>query len=379
MSLQAANHEWTLAMDSVPHPEWSDFDKKLAAMASVVQSAGCDRLVLRRQPNLSYLVGGRSNVPQTLDSACFDLILEAGSEPKATVVTNAIEARRLAATELAGAPVEWDIVDWWADRSQRLPAGRGVASDGGIPDTTDLSAQVATVRRSLTPHQQGQLRELCMDAASAATRSATQLTPYTTEYQAAGIFARELLAGAMDPIVLLVAGKERMVRDRHPLPTTAAFGDRAMLVCCARRHGLVASVTRIISFTSLSASESERYDALLRVEADFLNASLPGVSLGEVVSSAVTAYGREGFDPQEWHHHHQGGFTGWEPREFPARPTSSELIQVNGMLGWNPSAAGWKVEDTCLITADGPDPLVHDSSWPTRVIAGRERPGVLEV
>ncbi|MHB1008277.1 MAG: M24 family metallopeptidase, partial [Propionibacteriaceae bacterium] len=351
---------------------------KLAAMASVARSAGCDRLVLRRQSNLSYLVGGRSNVPQTLDSACFDLVIETEPVPKATVVTNAIEAPRLAATELAGAPTDWDVVDWWTDRSQRLPSGPGVASDGGVPDTTDLSAQVATVRRSLTPHQQGQLRELCRDAAAAATRSATRLTPYLIEYEAAGIFARELLAGAMDPIVLLVAGQERMPRDRHPLPSTAVLGDRAMLVCCARRHGLVASVTRIISFSPLTATDWDRYDALLRVEAAFLDATLPGVSLGEVVSSAVTAYGREGFDALEWHHHHQGGFTGWEPREFPARPTSGELIQINGMLGWNPSAAGWKVEDTCLVTAQGAEPLVQDHSWPTRVVSGRERPAVLE-
>ena len=366
-------------MDSVPHPEWSDFETKLTAMASVATAAGCDRLVLRRQSNLSYLVGGRSHVPQTLDAACFDIVVEAGPRPGATIVTNAIEAPRLQATELADAPVEWHVVDWWDDRVRRLPTGAGVASDGGLVGTVDLGAEVAVVRRSLTPRQQAQVRVLCRDAASAASRAATRLVPSLSEYEAAGILARELLADAMDPIVLLVAGRDRLARDRHPLPSTGPLGDRAMLVCCARRNGLVASVTRIVSFQSLGARDRDRYEAILRVEADYLDATRPGVTLGEVVSSAVTAYAREGFDPDEWHRHHQGGLTGWEPREFPARPTSPEVIPLNGMLGWNPSADGWKVEDTCLVTAAGAEPLVHDDWWPTQVVAGRRRPGVLEV
>ena len=366
-------------MESVPHPDWSEFATKLARLAAVAVSAGCDRLVLRRQANLSYLIGGRSHVPQTLDSACFDVIVHAGPEPTATVVTNAIEAPRLRDTELADAPIQWVVVNWWEDRTARLPRGSAVASDSGLPGTIDLSGQVAVVRRSLTGNQQAQLRVLCRDAAAAATRSMNWLTPYLTEYEAAGRFAGELLADAMDPIVLLVAGADRLARDRHPLPSTGPLGDRAMLVCCARRNGLVASVTRIISFTALDGRDRDRYDALLRVEAAFLDATVPGVSLGEAVSSAVTAYGREGFDPDEWQHHHQGGLTGWEPREFPARPTSPELIQLNGVVGWNPSASGWKVEDTCLVTANGPEPLVDDGSWPTQLVAGRRRPAVVEV
>jgi len=113
------------------------------------------------------------------------------------------------------------------------------------------------------------------------------------------------------------------------------------------------------------------------VEAAFLDATLPGRSLGEAFAAGAEAYARHGFDPLEWHRHHQGGFTGWQPREFPADPASEPLLQDGCVVAWNPSAAGWKVEDTTLVTAAGPQPLVADGTWPTIECGGRRRPDVL--
>lgn len=45
-----------------------------------------------------------------------------------------------------------------------------------------------------------------------------------------------------------------------------------MGVICARRKGLIASVTRILSFNSLSKEIEQRYQGLLNVEAAFLAA-----------------------------------------------------------------------------------------------------------
>lgn len=359
----------------VPRPHTAELETKLSALRRIASETEATNLVLRRQGSLSWLLGGRSNVPNTLDAACLDAII---TPDELILVSNAIEAPRLQATEFAGIPAQWRVIPWWDDRASALPTEQ-TASDLPLPGMFDAAAQVADLRRVLTPAQRADLAELCADAAAATTRAALQLRPELTEYAAAGLLAGELLADAMDPIVLLVAGRERLASDRHPLPTTAPLGERAMLVCCARRHGLVASVTRIVNFGELSAAEHDRYRALLEVEADFLDASRPGTTLGDALATGTAGYARHGFAPDEWHRHHQGGFSGWEPREFPARPGSPQPLVEHQVLAWNPSADGWKVEDTCLVTADGVRPLVADEQWPSIEVRGRSRPDVLQV
>jgi Xaa-Pro aminopeptidase len=368
-----------MAADQVPSGIGPDLPQKTSQLQTLAARMGASTVVLREQASLSWLLGARSNVPQTLDTSCFDVVVDSdGADGAAlTVVTNAIEAPRLRDTELAGLNTHWTVVPWWGNRDAALPDGPDVISDRPYRDVIDGGAQVAEIRRQLTAHQSQQLREVCRDAASAATAAAQRIAPGTTEYAAAGLLADELLSRALDPVVLMVAGHERMRQHRHPLPTTRPVGRRVMLVCCARRHGLVASVTRIVVFGSPLPGEQDAYRRLLEVERGFLDETRPGTRIGDIVTAATRGYASQGFDPEEWHHHHQGGFSGWQPREYPAHPGSQHPVPLASVVAWNPSAAGWKVEDTCLVTASGPEPLVHDNSWPALDVAGRPRPDLL--
>jgi hypothetical protein len=92
--------------------------------------------------------------------------------------------------------------------------------------------------------------------------------------------------------------------------------------------------------------------------------------------AACAASAANGF-ADEWQRHHQGGFSGFQPREFPAHTACDDVIHEGRVVAWNPSGGSWKVEDTCLVGATGPEPLVHDSSWPTVEVGGRPRPDVL--
>ena len=356
---------------------WADLPEKVAELATVARDRGLDTLVLRDPANLTWLLGGRVNVPQTLDTACLDVVLDCVSRPRITLVTNAIAAPRLRDIELAGLDATWDVVPWWEARDPRLPRGTHVGSDRPLPDALPLAGEVARLRRHPTNRQRRLLREVCCDAAAAATAAAAGLTPTTTGYQAAGLLARELLDRELDPIVLLVGGAPHLEAHRHPLPTGDPLGVRAMLVACARRHGLVASVTRIVSFDPLGADEHDAYERLLHVEQAFLDASRVGARLGDVVAAGTAAYAAQGFSRDEWHRHHQGGFSGFQPREFPASPASDEIVTEGAVLAWNPSAAGWKVEDTALVEGAGPETLVHDDAWPTVKVGDRLRPDVL--
>ncbi|MGO4603418.1 M24 family metallopeptidase [Terrabacter sp. 2YAF2] len=367
---------------------WIDLGEKLARLRGLARALDLDTLVLREPATLTWLLGARVNVPQTLDSACLDVVVHLGDDvdgasvrPGLTVVTNAIEAPRLRDSELAGldtvCDLRWEVVPWWESRDGKLPTGHRVGSDRPLADGTGVGADLAALRRQLTQRQQDLLAAVCRDTAAAATAAALTLSPGTTGYAAAGELARQLLERELDPIVLLVGGADHLDTHRHPLPLAEAVGERAMLVACGRRHGLVASVTRIVSFTPFEDEQRDTYARLLRVEQAFLDATRVGARLGDVVSDGCAAYARQGFAPEEWHRHHQGGLSGFQPREFPAHPSSDVVLGDGAVVAWNPSAAGWKVEDTTLVLPDGPRTLVTDELWPSLEVGGRSRPDVL--
>lgn len=213
-----------VAEPSVPGPSPPDLTDKLNLLAAMARDRGLSVIVLREQASLSWLLGVRSNVPQTLDSSCFDVVVDVppSGDVALAVVTNSIEAPRLQDTELAGLPATWTVVPWWESRDAALPTGPGVTADrvrrrerthrrdGGVAATAD-------------PGPAEQLAAVCADAAAAVTAAASALAPGTTEFAAAGEVARQLLDRYLDPVVLLVAGRERMAVHRHPLPTRACL------------------------------------------------------------------------------------------------------------------------------------------------------------
>jgi len=160
------------------------------------------------------------------------------------------------------------------------------------------------------------------------------------------------------------------------LPTTSLIGSLFMGVICARRKGLIASVTRIVSFNSLSKEIEQRYKALLNVEAAFFSGTEVGATYGQAFKSGEVEYLKQGFARDEWSKHHQGGPTGYLPRDFPAHEKSAQIIGVGNAIAWNPSAAGIKVEDTLITTPTGFEIITSDPNWPSVEIAGRARPDI---
>ncbi len=357
----------------------ADHAARLAQIARVGQRSGVATMVIRDPATLGWLLEARVHVPQTLDTACLDVLVDPDTRSM-TIVTNVIEAPRLMDTELADLPAEWEVVPWWESRDERIARlldGGSVGSDRpvqGLP-TTEIGGGLADLRRVLTLRQQHLLADVGRTAAAATTSAAQRISPSTTEYAAAAALAAELIERGLDPIVLFAAGDRRIGPHRHPLPTNRPLGVRAMLVCCARRHGLVASVTRIVCFGPPAGRAA--YLDLLEVERVFLDRTLPGARLGDIVAAGTQAYADQGFSPDEWHRHHQGGLSGVLPREFPAALSSELKLKRGQVVAWNPSGHGWKVEDTGILGADGLRLLVDDGHWPTVAVGGRRRPDLL--
>ncbi|RDI95413.1 aminopeptidase P family protein [Meiothermus sp. QL-1] len=317
---------------------------------------GFERFFVQRPENFAWLTGGGDNTVVTLQPAAAWLEL---TPDHLRLHASQIEADRLLEEEVG----ELEVVryPWYAPTSPQGPS--------------DLEHDLTPLRLVLSAEEQARYRTLGQDAARALGESLRFADPDWSEYELAGAIAEELWARGIQPVVLLVAGEERLFRHRHPLPKRARLGRLCMGVVCGRRQGLIANLTRLRSF---GHPEAHRLNAqVCQIEARALAASRPGATLDEVLAEIRAGYQAVG-RAEEFENHHQGGLTGYKSREVLARPGETTRLQVGMALAWNPSLPGAKVEDTFLLTEDGLENLTLEPSWPTETVEGRARPRVYE-
>lgn len=316
----------------------AEYLEKRQRLLDLLDVEALDAVVLRRPANLSwYSGGGRFHIVATPEAAVADLVVTRAGEQ---LVTTANEAERLNEEALGNLNAELVVLPWTQATREALPTGARVGYDLPMPGDRDVAHLVEQVRRSLTSAEMDRFRTLGRDSAMALTEACTAIQPRHTEHDAAAHTASALLKRSIDPIVLLVAGEERLPHHRHPLPTTAPLGRIAMVVVCARRHGLVASLTRLVSFGRLPDETNSLHARLLEIDAVFLQATKPGRAVKEVFRDGVAAYERHGFTRDEWKRHHQGGPTGYEPRDFLADFESDSPVEVHQAFAWNPPWLG---------------------------------------
>lgn len=296
-----------------------------------------------------YLDGVRTTVPFSGASVLAVLVHPDGDEVRSYVN----ETARLADEwGVASEPVSWD---------GSLTAG------WTAPAEESFAAELRAARAALLPAELALYRTFSREVAAAVTTVASGVRPRDIELAVASRLTAAVVAMGAEPVVILVAGASRLGY-RHPLPTGAELGSRAMLVVGARRNGMIASLTRWVSFAPRDL------DRVSLVEGDVLDATRVGRPIGAVFDDLVSAYERHGFDRDEWRNHHQGGPTGYFGRDPRAVSSLTDLVQENHAFAWNPSALAEKAEDTVIATSAGIEVLTVDPLWPTTLINGRARP-----
>jgi hypothetical protein len=344
----------------------TDRPAKRERLLAVLDDAGADRLVLTSQAAVSwYLDGARVHTSLAGDPLAAVVVDRDGD----TVVTFSNELERLVLEELpAGIPVV--AVPWHEPLASALSSGAGVIGEA------DVAAGLRAARASLLPLELERYRRLGRETAQATTAVLRGMRPETTEREVASALAAALVARGIDALVLLVAGRDRLGH-RHPLPTGAPVGDRAMVVVCGRRHGLIANLTRWVRFGEALPDELDAERRIREVEADVFAATTPGATVAEAFAAGVAAYGRHGFAPDEWRSHHQGGPAGYNGRDPRATAEVGDVIRSGQPFAWNPSAPGAKIEDTVLVTDGGIEVLTLDPAWPAVTVRGIPRPAEL--
>jgi Xaa-Pro aminopeptidase len=361
----------------------SEFSRKQERIQTLLEERELDALLLRRVSSFAWATCGAASYVNgaTTDGEAVLVITPSGRY----VVTNNIEATRLEREENLRAQ-GWDfrVVPWHdaQDDVAELTRGLKVGADEPCADATDLSEDLADLRAHLLPEEGERFRALGRLCAEAIESAARMVSPGQTEYQIAGLLARETQSRGVQAIVNLIATDNRIFDFRHPLPTDKKLERYAMLVLCGRKGGLVASLTRLVHFGSLPRELRGKHEAVAQVDAAFIAASRPGARLADIFKKAVEAYAKVGY-PHEWKLHHQGGLAGYEPREHLATPACSQVVNVGQAFAWNPSITGTKSEDTILIGEEGCEVITAREDWPQIPVQvdGQlvERPAILEV
>ncbi len=327
----------------------------LARLSRWMKEKGFTVFFIFRPENFAWLTGGGDNTVMVGEGVAW---LEV-REGEVVLHTSRVEAHRLLEEEVEG--LDGTVIHPWYD----IPTPKG---------PSDLEHDLTPLRLILSAEEWNRFRVLGRDTAAAVRVAIWAAHPDWTERELSGAIAEGALSRGIQPLVLLVAGEERIFKYRHPLPRDYSLGRLCMAVICGRRHGLVADLTRIRSFGRPEAEVL--YRKVLEVEAAALDATRPGVTLDEVLSSVREAYHALG-RPEAFEEHHQGGIAGYRPREVLALPGDGTKLAAGMAVAWNPSLSGAKVEDTFLITEEGLENLTFDPHWPTVEVAGRKRPDIL--
>ncbi|MFE6735408.1 M24 family metallopeptidase [Microbacterium sp. NPDC057650] len=315
-------------------------------------------LVLTSHEAISwYLEGARTHV----SLAGPPIAAVRAAEDGDTIFVAANEADRMIAEELLPEDAALVVRVPW-----QVPPAVSAAEAGGVAEA-DVAAPLRAARASLLPAERERYRMLGRETAEVLTDVLRGARSAQTEQALAGAVAGALAARGIDPLVVLVAGEGRLGY-RHPLPTAAPLGERAMVVVCGRRHGLIANATRWVGGPG---ADDER---VLAVERAFLEASVPGIRLNAALAAGVRGYAAHGFDADEWRRHHQGGPTGYAGRDPRATEATDDLIVDGQAFAWNPTVPGGKVEDTMVRDGAGWEVLTMDSRWPAVDHAGLLRP-----
>ena len=350
----------------------SEIELKTGRVARMLDAEDLGGLLLGAQHNFSWLTaGGTNGIDTSREPGAGALLVR--RDGRRFVLANRIEMPRLLAEELPEG--EFEPVDFGWEEEKASPAllverARSLLDGGALGSDLHAGADVRVVegalarcRSQLTPAELERYRTLGRDAGEAIGDLVRTLRPGETETEVARRASDALAAKGARAVVALVAADERLQKFRHPVPTGRAWEKVLMVVVCARRGGLIASLTRIVTAGPVSDELRRRTDACARVNARLYAATRPGATGAELYDAAARAYAEEGFEGEQ-HRHHQGGATGYRTRDWVAHPASADRVEESQAFAWNPSITGTKIEETCVAGGDGVEVITSSPGWP---------------
>ena len=341
--------------------------QQLVELMAKVNLAG---LLLSRHENVAWATGGQVDMRVAIPAATGSAAVFVRKDGKAFYLTTTNEAPRMRDEEFGGLPFE-PVVLPWTD-GDFVKAARGLAGEGAIgADTCEANCEIvnlASLRSQLHPAEIERYRLLGAMTARVVEDVVLHLEPGVTEHEISAMTASRLIQNAILPSVLLMAVDDRILKYKHALPRGGHLERFGMVNLCARKWGLVISMTRFVHFGPMPQSLCNGFDVAAKVNAALLHATRAGATAAQLFAVAKDAYAAAGL-PGEEQLHHQGGATGYGEREWVATPNGTEIVLNRQAFAWNPSAQGGKVEDTVLLRDGSIEILTDTTQFPSVVTA----------
>ena len=370
----------------------TELDEKTDRLVRMLARNNLDAVILNAQHNFAWITcGGTNGVDLSRENGAASIIVT--REGERYLLASVIEIERMLAEEVSVVDFEPIDFNWQGEKADpasvlekaryELNTGSVIATDVPLfADAMPIEGKIAACRFSLTTGERERYRQLGRDASDAMMRCIRSTLPGHTEREIAEVLRHELATANIASVVTLVAADLRIAEFRHPVPSENRWEMTLLIVTCAKRGGLIASLSRMVNIGEPNDELKKRTEAAARVNAALLDAMRPGRSGAELYHVAAAAYSDAGFSI-EVDRHHQGGATGYRTRDWVAHPMSDETVQPWQAFAWNPSIAGTKIEETILVTRNGLETFTTSPEFPVIVttINGHEfhSPGILSI
>jgi Xaa-Pro dipeptidase len=367
----------------------ADIDAKMAKVAELLQSVGCEGLLLLDPANFAWLTSGAMS--RGLGDPAVEPAAYCNGEQRWIIASN-VDSQRLFDEEVDGLgfqlkewPWHWGRDQFLADLCQNRKVAcdcplNGILSGSGV-SPVNVGEQMRLLRRHLTVYEQACQLALGQSVAHALEATCRTLSQGESEREIAGHLSHRLIHRGILPLQVGVAvdGRSRLYR-RFGF-TSATLGHYAVLTVTARKYGMYVTASRSVCFGELPPEFRQDHNAVCRVSASYLASTWPDAVPREILLAGRRIYLISGFE-HEWQLAPQGHLTGRCPIEMSLTPQTEELFQAGWSVTWSASAGAANSCDTFLITDEGPRIVTPTEVWPLKRIRiqGAEfvRPDVLQ-
>lgn len=350
----------------------NELEIKTERLVEMLNAEKLGGVLLNSQHNFAWLTGGKNNgVDLSRENGVSSILIR--NDGKRFLIANRIEMPRMLAEEIS--EIDFEPVDfaWEADKingnfilesSQSLLKDKSLASDIFFnPNFRMIEGLIARCRYQLTDEEITRFKKLGEDAGNVLVGIHNKIKQGQTEKEIANIVKFELGKFNINSVVTLVAADKRLKQFRHPIPTENIWQKVLMIVLCAKRDGLIASLSRLYCIGEIPEDLRIRTDAVAKVHAEIMHATRPNTIGREIFERIKKIYNEVGFIGEEAKHH-QGGACGYKTRDWVGHSNSNEQVLLNQAFAWNPSIAGTKSEETFIVNEDGIDVVTASPKFP---------------
>ena len=370
----------------------SEVQIKTERLQKMLAEKNLGGVLINSQHNFAWATAGANNgIDVSRENGAASLLFR--NDGKKFVLANKIEMPRMLEEEISAKdfePVEfaWEdektSSDFLRNRAlSLLENNKNLGTDLFLNTQSPIvESDIARCRYQLTGAEIERFRQLGKDAGETLGDLIKTLRGGESENEIARRTIDFLAAKNIRSVVTLVAADERIQKFRHPVPSEKSWEKVLMIVVCAQRAGLIASLSRIVCNGKIPDELSRRTAACARVNAKILSATKKGATGAHLFKVAATAYAAENFAGEE-KRHHQGGAAGYKTRDWVAHPNSSETVNNRQAFAWNPSITGTKTEETILVLNDEIEIITATPGFP-QISTGIEgktylSPGILSL